>query len=159
MILGRSSKHRKASMWDSRMPSGKNSRSNHAEYSSVSKWQEKKGRGRQGLIRHLQLNAVLTRMRSHWRMLMGPWSDSQLGEAKGRSWGRNYRRITGITGSQQQCAGCCGLSPHLVVQQGKHPKGILEWSETGVSNSGGGTRGKEAVRENTTELQLKEGGW
>ena len=159
MILGRSSKHRKASMWDSRMPSGKNSRSNHAEYSSVSKWQEKKGRGRQGLIRHLQLNAVLTRMRSHWRMLMGPWSDSQLGEAKGRSWGRNLQkdyRYHWVPATVRRV-----LWPLTTPSRSarKAPKRYLEWSETGVSNSGGGTRGKEAVRENTTELQLKEGGW
>ena len=49
----------------------------------------KKGKREAGVNLLPALNAVLTRMRSHWRMLMGPWSAFQLGEATGRNWGRN----------------------------------------------------------------------
>lgn len=52
----------------------------------------KEGKREAGVNSLPALNAVLTRMRSHWRMLMGPWSVSQLGEATGRSWGRNLQK-------------------------------------------------------------------
>lgn len=156
-ILGRSSsKYRKTNMWESRVPSGNHSRLSHGEYGSVSKWQEKRWRGRQGLIHYL-----------HWMLCYLNKDEESLEDSK---WGLvqfsncvrqqkragvgNCGRITGIPGSQlmQQCTRCCDLSPCLVVQVGKSPKGrYLEWSEIGVSSWGGGTKGAEEVRRDSSK--------
>lgn len=106
----------------------------------------KKGKREAGVNSLPALNAVLTRMRSHWRMLMGPWSAFQLGEATGKNWGRNlwkdysYHWVPAPVRRVLWCLTTPSRSGR------KEPKRYLQWSETGVSNWD-----KETVRDKTSQ--------